>query len=960
MTPKSYPIWLVLLSVLFSTNLRAVERVSRKLDSSNGPLLAPVFHLAQDSEGFIWLGTVAGLVRYDGSHIHPWAKNVIVRDIGTLTTSTQGEIAVAEARGTLYRVVGDGVEPIAGPDGKPITGVTEALFDGVNRLWVKLSGGDLLMRDAGQVWHTFNDTKTFPGERITRVRLAEPHDVFILTNRSIWQISPEGDKKKILTIDRPIDVVSHPTGSIFVLAWPKAGQLLEVRDQQVIRTIEYPARPIDVVVRGRVVWAAFDRFLVSVEGNEEPKVIGPEDNLPSGGPLLVDNEGSLWLGTFSGLLQFPEPQTTLVTQKDGLPSNHVRWVARTAEGLWVSYWGGLALLQFEKGVIRSQPHNHGGSRGSCIDDKGTVWSYSGAGLLLRRVVGGSFVPQKSPELGGFYMCEFSSTHELLLGAVNGLFRLTDDRVDDIVVPRDANGNTEPIINVYEDQKQRIWISVGDGGICHAPLTELNAGNANAWSCQTISSHAAVFDIAELPSGELWAATNGAGLWRFRENKWEPHPASRTLPSAFLFSLDPSPTGGVWMLGHGISMRVVENLADAEGWTIEETLSSWDGLPASGGVNVVEESDGQLWISTSQGVVHIPKDARLVEARAPRVKLVDLIVNGQTTVPKNLKQLPNGSSVELHFAALSFRDRTRLRYQYRLNPNANWIDLNDTSALLRFLDMRSGSYLAEVRASLDGYHWSTEPARLSFQVLSPWYLRPWAILAFVLSILGVTYLAHRARVGVLLRLERQRAEIAMDLHDEMGSGLGSIGILSELAAEDHLERSKQRELTREIAETASELGTALTEIVWTLRPGTTTLESLAYHLAERGGRLFPSERPSFSTDFPESWPHVELSLAVRRNLLLIASEALHNARRHAQAERVVLGVAQLGSRWRLWITDDGHGLESTGSESSNHGMGLENMRRRATDIQAALTLETDGNGTTVAVVFEPRATGVGVR
>ena len=523
-------------------------------------------------------------------------------------------------------------------------------------------------------------------------------------------------------------------------------------------------------------------------------------------------------------------------------------------------------------------------------------------------------------------------------------------------PRDAEGKPDAVIHVYEDSKHEVWISLGDR-VCHAPLSTINTINERAWVCQAVSSNAAVVDLIEMPSGELLAATQGDGLWRFRHDKWEQHPGSQSLPSTFLFSLDPSPTGGVWLVGHGISIRVIENPSRPEGWTVEEQLSSWDGMPNGGGFNVFEERDGQLWISTLQGVVRIPREARFVETRAPRVKLVNLLVNGQSIEAKNLKELPNSSSVELQFAALSYRDRSRLRYQYKLNPDSSWIDLNDTSALLRFVDLGSGNYQPEVRASLDGLHWSVEPARLSFRVLSPWYLRPWAMLAFLMVIAGILYLAYRSRVRVLLRLERQRAEIAMDLHDEMGSGLGSIGILSELAAEPDLERSRQRQLTREIAETASDLGTALTEIVWTLRPGTTTLESLAYHLAERGGRLFPSDNPSFKTEFPSSWPSVKLSLPVRRNLLLIASEALHNARRHAQAKQVILGIERSGSRWRLWIADDGRGVDLA---TPNSGMGLANMRRRATDIEAKLTLETNGKGTTVSVAFEPGAIGVRVR
>jgi signal transduction histidine kinase len=209
--------------------------------------------------------------------------------------------------------------------------------------------------------------------------------------------------------------------------------------------------------------------------------------------------------------------------------------------------------------------------------------------------------------------------------------------------------------------------------------------------------------------------------------------------------------------------------------------------------------------------------------------------------------------------------------------------------------------------------------------------------------------------VLLRLERLRAQIARDLHDEMGSGLGSIGILSGLAAENNINEIEHQELARKIAETAGELGTTLTEIVWALKPGTETLEALAYHLAERGGRLFPGSTPSFKTEFPSHWITVNLSLAVRRNILLIASEALHNAARHAGAQNVTLGLEPVGGRWRLWLKDDGRGIRGEKSSSNGSGIGLDSMRRRAEEIGADISwTSNNGAGTVLSLAFDPKA------
>jgi signal transduction histidine kinase len=120
-------------------------------------------------------------------------------------------------------------------------------------------------------------------------------------------------------------------------------------------------------------------------------------------------------------------------------------------------------------------------------------------------------------------------------------------------------------------------------------------------------------------------------------------------------------------------------------------------------------------------------------------------------------------------------------------------------------------------------------------------------------------------------------------------------------------------------------------------------------------LFPGDETIFATEFPEAWPKLELSLAARRNVLLIASEAMHNAARHAGAGHVTLGLGPAeGGRWRLWLNDDGCGLGN--AESSNgSGMGIQNMKRRAEEIGASFSLTpNNGQGTSLSLIFDPKA------
>ena len=961
---EKIPICAVLLStlLLICTSAFAIRRVERRYDQTSGLPVSTVFALTQDSDGFIWLGTAGTLVRYDGSEMRPWATNIITRGLYTLSAGPNGEVLIAESNGLLYRITPDGAEPLAGPGGNPIAETRDAKFDNVGRLWVVTGSREVYFRDTQNVWQSFDAAGAFPGERVHGVRPGAGDRVYFLTNKGVRRVRVGDRPQQIIDVKSPLDVVEHPSGSVFVMAFPAEGEVIEIRpDGSSTVRVKFLTRPMDLVLRGDVVWAAYDRYLVSLRGDEPPDIIGPEDGLPGGGALLVDHEGSLWMSGCCGLIQYPEPETITWTEKDGLASPHTRMLAKTQEGIWVSTWGGIGRVVREGNAwyvydekIKSL---------LCVDDQDRFLVYEADEIKERR--DGRFITQARLASGSvLHTCTQANDGTLLLATLGGLFRYHPDGKPPEALrgPTGADGKPEGIFRVFQDDAGRIWAATSEGRICQAPVHDILAGLSASWSCQMTHPSANIFDFAKMPSGNIWMSSSGAGLWRLQANAWESIPASHTLPSQVMFNLTPSPAGGVWVTGHGTTIRVVERPDTDAGWEVVEILSMWEGLSGSGANDLLEEPDGSLWLTTSLGVARVPARARWAEAAPPRVRLVELMLNGQRAPNTgSVPELANGSQVELRFAALSYRDRGRLRYQYRLSPDAPWIESRDAAPVLRFVDLRAGEYQTEVRASLDGVNWTVAPARLSFEVLSPWYLRPVTLVFFGLIIVALLYFAHRTRVAFLMRLARQRAQIARDLHDEMGSGLGSIGILSSLAAQGQLDEMRGRDVANKIADTAGELSNTLTEIVWTLRPGDTTLEALAYHLSERASRLFPGDETRFAKDFPTRWPKIELSLAVRRNLLLIASEALHNAARHAQARRVVLGFAPVdsGRRWRMWIEDDGRGFHSAGSPQAHSGMGLTNMRRRAEEIGAEISW-TNNAGTKVSVVLDPKAKALGVK
>lgn len=452
---------------------------------------------------------------------------------------------------------------------------------------------------------------------------------------------------------------------------------------------------------------------------------------------------------------------------------------------------------------------------------------------------------------------------------------------------------------------------------------------------------------------MWASTVDSGVWRFRERRWEPIPAAAALNSNWTTSLRPSPAGGVWIVGEANFLRVRERLDHEDGWEVLERIGAWQGLPTSGVFDVLEEPDGTLWAATNMSLVRIAPSARRAQPAPPSVVLVDAASDGE---PLDLArgtplQLPySRNRLELRFAALSYRDPSLIRYRTRLGPDERW-SAPTNRPFLRFADLPAKRYRVQVEASLDGTRWSSAPAEVTFEVLPAWYATWWARGLASLLVAAVLLVVYRLRVAALLKLERQRMRIAMDLHDEVGSGLGSIGVLAGLLERPGLPAAQRQELTTRIAGVARELSQSLGDIVWSLRAGSGSLESLWLKLLDRARPLFASGRPEFQATAPDPIPPAALPLATRRNVSLMATEALYNAARHASAEHVTMSLAAEGAVWVLEIMDDGHGLPVELPSPTRRGLGLEAMRIRAQEIGASIRWETpEGGGTRVVIRF----------
>lgn len=900
-------------------------------------LLAPtVVALTQDHAGFLWVATAGGVFRYDGVEMRHWAPDVIVH-ANALAAAPDGRVAAVDDYGHVFLLDVAGATPVSGPTGAALDSVGTITFVG-DTLWAA-RGTTLLAQLPGGQW-----LPPIPGLDAAprRLRAAPTGGVDAATRGGVWTAPAHGPARRLFPLAGTWDVLAYPDGRRVAISG--AGLVVEWSRGRLTTLLVNGEAGRALALRGDVIWASYSAFIIALHADGSTETLGPPEGVDGGGPLLVDREGSLWVGTYTALLQLPEPETTWWGERQGLPSSLTRYVGETRGIVWVTTWGGLGRLTHDaRGWHGSAPP------GPLAYDR--VWTDAARDQLLVGTNSGTVVLRGASTGRGRTSAALSAVTfapapdgGLWTGTSKGLYHTDAAGGGAHPVPGTPFG-TGTVSALAADSSGSLW-AAADERVCRLPR-----GTA-AWACDTLAGALDVTALVALPSGDLWAATRGRAIVRWHDGRWKDLPGARVLPTRNVLNLIPA-RGAVWVAAFGAVLRVAERPDTPDGWAVLEHLTGWHGLPGRGANDVLEEPDGTLWLTTARGVMRVPAAARRTPHPPPPVTLVDARVDTEAVPLARALVLPHQRNrLELRFAALSLRDPSPILYQVRLGPDDPWRDTRGLPSF-RWVDLPGGHYRAEVRASADGLTWSSAPAVFQFTVRPPWYREPWAIALFALAVVAALAVGYRARVAVLLGLERQRARIAMDLHDEIGSALGSIGILSGVLAQNGAPAApsgEQHRIAHEIARTAGEVGGALSDIVWSLDPRPGTLRDLAARLADHGERLFASDDVEFRTSFPAVWPPAALPLALRRNVVAVGLEALHNAARHARARHVSLALASQDGGWELVVRDDGSGLRDA-PDTEHTGLGLTSMRRRAAEVGGSVAWEaTPGGGTTMRFAF----------
>ncbi|NUM74015.1 hypothetical protein HUU40_06615 [candidate division KSB1 bacterium] len=355
---------------------------------------------------------------------------------------------------------------------------------------------------------------------------------------------------------------------------------------------------------------------------------------------------------------------------------------------------------------------------------------------------------------------------------------------------------------------------------------------------------------------------------------------------------------------------------------------------------------------------------------PPIYITNLRVNGKNRnliAPAEFAYDENLCTIE--FSGISFKDETAVRYRHRLHGlHEEWQEPTE-QRVVTFASLRPGTYTFEVIAiNAEGAE-SATPAALTFTIQPPFWQRWWFIALCLLLLGTILYAIHVVRLDRVLEIEKIRSRIALDLHDEIGAGLTHIGLLSQVALHKknvqqfydaakarlhHPEAGEAQETTAALYELggalervggiARELSAAMGDVVWSINPKHDSVEALQRRLKSFAHEICHAKNIALNFDVSKALAGMKLHPETRRNLLLIAKEALHNMAKYSGSPSVEVKIDATTEKLRVVIQDCGKGFDLAHSSTGN---GLNNMRLRAEKLGGTCEIiSAPGQGTQI--------------
>jgi signal transduction histidine kinase/streptogramin lyase len=445
------------------------------------------------------------------------------------------------------------------------------------------------------------------------------------------------------------------------------------------------------------------------------------------------------------------------------------------------------------------------------------------------------------------------------------------------------------------------------------------------------------DFAEnLASNELWVATSNGLLYidakhQFRVfNEGEDH-----IPNATYYGILLDPDGRLWLSSNNGLLHYDPVKKTSIRYGVNDGLFG----PEFNTGSMYRAEDGKIWAGGLGGFVIFHPDSLKKVPYEPQVQITQLMVNDQAFETDQQVEVLDGitlpyaqNTVSLEFVALEFSDPAANQFQFRLlGYDDAWV-MNGTRGFVRYANLPPGNYTFEVKAANSDGVWAQTPKRFYIRILTPFYKSWWFYLLCLLTISAIIYAWFQYRLQQVLKIERMRVQISSDLHDDVGTLLSGLAMQTEVMELTATEKDKPK--LKRIGDISRDAMSRMRDTVWAIDARKDKVENLLDRMREHAEEVLTPKGILFEIVTNQVQLKTNLSTHIRQNIYLIYKEAITNIAKHSNGNKVLLTLEKTGAGLRMTILDNGAVSEKSYTTT---GSGLDNMRMRAEKIGGNLEI-----------------------
>jgi len=650
--------------------------------------------------------------------------------------------------------------------------------------------------------------------------------------------------------------------------------------------------------------------------------------------IFKDSFGNIWIGTRNGLNKYNASDNKILRYTSSNPNNKISdnyvraiYEAPSEEGiLWVGTNKGLNRINLKSNSLKVFLHD-----------------YSKTNSISNNTI--------------THIIE-DSKKNLWIGTLGGLNKLKRKHEAFEIYFQDAKKNSlsdNYVFAIVEDSDMNLWIGTGKGLNKYRGSTDLfecyysDNNNSNSISNNFIS------DIYIDKNNILWICTNG-GLNKYdiKRNKFSVYTENEGLPSNAVVGVEEDDYGILWLsTNNGLSM-FNPNKETFQNYSIGDGLQS---KQFTGGATF-KSIEGEMYFGGINGLNSFMPNLITNNFKIPPIAITQFFIHNQeigigngspltVSIPytKKIELSHTDNNFSFGFSALHYSYPNENHYKYMLRGvDRDWVMVGN-QRFANYTNIDPGEYIFTVKGSNNDGIWNTVGSSLGIVVKPPFWQTWWFISLVLTLLIYLTVIFFQFRTKNLLALERLRLKIAEDLHDDVGTRLTEISMLTDIIyhSESDIE-NPNRNTIKKIGGIARLLIDNMSDIVWLINPKRDSVYELFLKLRDTYEELLSSSNINFHINDFKSLEGIKLPIEVRKNIYLLFKEAINNSIKHGKCSEISINTQLKSKMLRVTLYDNGIGFNLNKDVSGN---GLQNMVHRANLIDGELTINSKiGSGTEI--------------